>query len=792
MSSTSAQIFVIMPFGDRPAGPTHSIEVIPFDRVYNDIIRPVGERAGLQVLRIDEVRRPGRIADQYLRELFQSELVIADISLANSNVFYELGIRQAISTGRTILIALLGSDLPFDIRGQRVLFYDISTLAGVLEARNELAHWIAEPLSIKSENPIREFLESIGAVSSPQADLALFEQDLRGRIERARTANQLIAIWHWVRHLSPLPALPLITLAERLADHREWAVACDVLKRALETRPNDFEIHRQLGWYLRHRGSEFEAEARSSLERALELNPSDPESLGMLGGLFKRQGDFVGAATHYARGASIAPNNLYMRVTQAAMEILSKPEFPERGLQLYSQLFTDLQGLALGETDEWTEIVRGEAAFVTGKDDIARHAYAQAFELCSTANNLLSSAEQIELLGQNGFRSTECDHMSKWIRKLVHVELDVKEPETPMSTGFVPALPVIIHLSDIHFGSRIDPNGKRAWTHRFYDGEYSRTLSDHLITEFSSPRRHFTQEHQRFYLVVSGDLTYTASTEEFRQAQQFLEDVCAGLDIPKERVIIAPGNHDVNWDAGRVNVANRFDNYVVFLSDFYGDNLFRELYPTIQWDLRINTKRPDPSELVMLRAFSDARLVFAALNSCVYETDQNHYGFIGGKQLRHIEALVDQQTAPRDSVRVAVFHHHLHPFPEVIDSRKQDEIWMDLSTIRDAGLVERWLERLGFDLVLHGHKHKSQLRQTMLLDVGNRIREADQMIICGAGSCGVESHALEHNRPNHYEVIEVLRVPRATHSDFIRVEWRELALSSEADWVTPDSWVIQG
>jgi hypothetical protein len=42
-------------------------------------------------------------------------------------------------------------------------------------------------------------------------------------------------------------------------------------------------------------------------------------------------------------------------------------------------------------------------------------------------------------------------------------------------------------------------------------------------------------------------------------------------------------------------------------------------------------------------------------------------------------------------------------------------------TIRDAGLVERRLEKLGFDLVLHGHKHKPQLRETLVHALHVRI-----------------------------------------------------------------------
>jgi len=60
-----------------------------------------------------------------------------------------------------------------------------------------------------------------------------------------------------------------------------------------------------------------------------------------------------------------------------------------------------------------------------------------------------------------------------------------------------------------------------------------------------------------------------------------------------------------------------------------------------------------------------------------------------------------------------MFHHHLHPFPEFIQTDENSQIGMDLSIIRDSGIVERQLERMKFDLILHGHKHKPQIRETV-------------------------------------------------------------------------------
>jgi hypothetical protein len=143
---------------------------------------------------------------------------------------------------------------------------------------------------------------------------------------------------------------------------------------------------------------------------------------------------------------------------------------------------------------------------------------------------------------------------------------------------------------------------------------------------------------------------------------------------------------------------------------------------------------------------------------------------------------------------MAVLHHHLHPFPELIEAREaKEEIYIDVSTIRDAGLVERQLEAMRFDLVLHGHKHKPQLRETLVRDrYVESGHEARPLIVCGAGSTGVCEKELEHSQANHYGIVEILRQPREPGADFVRVDWSELTLDPLAEWSTPKGWPLKG
>ncbi|MBI1792039.1 MAG: hypothetical protein HYR60_31315 [Acidobacteria bacterium] len=108
----------------------------PFDTFYREVIQQQAESAGFDVVRIDEKAGPGVIFQDIQREIQQAEIVIAEITPANPNVFYELGYAHALGKP-TILLARRGSQLPFDIRSYRVVFYS-DTIGGKPEVERSL------------------------------------------------------------------------------------------------------------------------------------------------------------------------------------------------------------------------------------------------------------------------------------------------------------------------------------------------------------------------------------------------------------------------------------------------------------------------------------------------------------------------------------------------------------------------------------------------------------------------------------------------------------------------------
>ena len=105
--------FVAMQFGE------------PYDTIYRTVIKPKAEKLGFEVVRIDEINRPGIIFQDIQRKIEDAKVVIAEITAPNQNVYYEVGYAHALNKP-TILLAQRDKELPFDIRSYRVIFYDDS------------------------------------------------------------------------------------------------------------------------------------------------------------------------------------------------------------------------------------------------------------------------------------------------------------------------------------------------------------------------------------------------------------------------------------------------------------------------------------------------------------------------------------------------------------------------------------------------------------------------------------------------------------------------------------------
>lgn len=113
---------MLMPFGAKPGADGSSID---FDAVYRELIVPAVEAAGLEPLRADQELIGGTIHKPMYERLVLADYAIADLTTANANVFYELGVRHAVRPYSTVLISAETNRVPFDLAPDRILPYSL-------------------------------------------------------------------------------------------------------------------------------------------------------------------------------------------------------------------------------------------------------------------------------------------------------------------------------------------------------------------------------------------------------------------------------------------------------------------------------------------------------------------------------------------------------------------------------------------------------------------------------------------------------------------------------------------
>jgi tetratricopeptide (TPR) repeat protein len=149
LSEVPPLCFVLMPFGRKMDAGGHLTD---FDCIYRKIITPAVAQAGLEPVRADEEKIGGTIHKPMFERLMLCPYAIADITSANPNVFYELGIRHALRPRSTVILFRQGTILPFDIVLVRGIAYKTGAAGEPVEAEATI-ELIARQLKEARNNP---------------------------------------------------------------------------------------------------------------------------------------------------------------------------------------------------------------------------------------------------------------------------------------------------------------------------------------------------------------------------------------------------------------------------------------------------------------------------------------------------------------------------------------------------------------------------------------------------------------------------------------------------------------
>ena len=118
--------FVLMPFANQ------------FNLIY-EMIKATLQSTEINLVcnRAEDFQKPYTL-ESILENLLRSEFIIADLTGANANVFYELGLAHAVKkNGSIIIIAQELSSIPFDLHQNRCIIYD-NTLKGLQQLKDKI------------------------------------------------------------------------------------------------------------------------------------------------------------------------------------------------------------------------------------------------------------------------------------------------------------------------------------------------------------------------------------------------------------------------------------------------------------------------------------------------------------------------------------------------------------------------------------------------------------------------------------------------------------------------------
>lgn len=285
--------FVLMPFGTKqdPVG-----GAVEFDRVYRDVLEPAVEDAGMRALRADEEQVGGIIHKPMFERLVMCEYAVADLTLANANVYYELGVRHAVRPWSTVLTFAEGFRLPFDLgplRGVPYALDDGGRPRRQDDDREALTAALRAARQRSTDSPVFQLLDGLPVpdVSRLKTDVFRERIDLahrhHDRLARARRDGPAAvgAVWRSLGDLREVESGVLVDVLlslRALAAHEEMVELVEALPEALAASALVREQH---AFALNRAGRGEEAE-RVLLRLVADRGPSS-ETYGLLGRVYK-------------------------------------------------------------------------------------------------------------------------------------------------------------------------------------------------------------------------------------------------------------------------------------------------------------------------------------------------------------------------------------------------------------------------------------------------------------------------------------------------------------------------
>lgn len=394
--------FVVMPFGtkDVPNPPPGAPSRIDFNRLWEMVIRPAVERLGYEPVRADQ-EIGALIIHEMLERLFFADLVVADMTLPNGNVYYEVGVRHAAKRHGCVLISANWSQPLFDTQQMRRVTYPLPSATVNETEATAASHQIEVGIRClrEGDSPIYQVLPNYPNPSpdraltlrSEMARLTAFQEQIRTvdlLADPAQAREQALTLAAQYPATEQLQIPVAMAIVQLLRDHAGWSEMLAYVQALPRSLRDTAYLREQAALAQSKLGDHRQTiAALETLNRM--LGPSS-ERLGLLGGSHKRlaqeateRGDARTAQRHhqtaiecYERGMRLELGNYYCTSNLARL-YRTRNEEGDTQQALFAQQLTRLMvetAIARGTADEWAMATLLGAAFDAGDVKAAHQA----------------------------------------------------------------------------------------------------------------------------------------------------------------------------------------------------------------------------------------------------------------------------------------------------------------------------------------------------------------------------------------------------------------------------------
>ncbi len=447
--------FVVMPFGTKPGADG---QMIDFNRVYDEYIGPALKAAGLEAFRADKEMRGGDILTDMFQELLVADLVVADLTIDNPNVWYELGVRHALRARGVVIVCGGKVTTAFDLYTNRKLRYGLKEgapdPATLKDDKDKLVKMVQETMESWHERKVSPVYHLMPNLQEPDwkslriGDVREFWEQhdaWEERIDLARRAGRIGDLLVLANE-APIAAFRVeawVKAGEALRRTERYEFALEHLEHGLALEPRNLRVLREKGICLQRLalagapGHSIDR-AREHYRNVLECYPADPETWGLLGRVdkdawiaaWRRDGQtpeqmredaayedalLRAAIDSYARAYRVSPGHYFSGIN--ALSLMHLYRHLTGDARYDSEMATMAGAVRFAaecgqDTGQlyWSKVTLGDLEVLVGTPDKVKEAYKEAI-----AKNekdwfsLNSSLAQLKLLNDLGFRLDTVD-----------------------------------------------------------------------------------------------------------------------------------------------------------------------------------------------------------------------------------------------------------------------------------------------------------------------------------------------------------------------------------------------